>query len=160
MPILDIFKKKKPEKKKEKPEQKKAKPIEKPNGIKEEKPARKASLNDAGGPKTKVIKEARPRKIKEKKGLAFHVLKSPQITEKATNLSEKNQYVFKVWPETNKPQIKKAVEDLYDVDVLSVTIVNARPKKRRLGRISGWRPGYKKAMVRIKEGQKIEIMPR
>ncbi len=140
MSAFNIFKKKKPEKN--------AEPIEKPKKREEEKPKKQAIL------------EEKPRKTREKKGLAFGVLRSPQITEKATNLAEKNQYVFKVWSESNKHQIKKAVKDLYDVDVMSVKIINVRPKKRRLGRITGWRPGYKKAMVRIKEGQKIEIMPR
>ncbi len=88
------------------------------------------------------------------------ILKIPQTTEKATNLAEKNQYVFKVYPKTNKVEIKKAIENLYGVDVISVKIISVPRKKRKLGRISGWRKGYKKAIVRIKEGQKIEVLPR
>ena len=142
MPAFNIFKKKK------KPE-KKTEPIEKPKKIEEEKPKRE------------TVSEKKPRKIKEKKSdIAYRVLKAPQITEKATNLAEKNQYVFKVYPKTNKIEIKTAIEDLYNVDVLSVRIIKVRPKRRRLGRISGWRTGYKKAIVKIKAGQKIEVMPR
>jgi len=142
MPAFNIFKKKK------KPE-KKTEPIEKPKKIEEEKPKRE------------TVSEKKPRKIKEKKSdIAYRVLKAPQITEKATNLAEKNQYVFKVYPKTNKIEIKTAIEDLYNIDVLSVRIIKVRPKRRRLGRISGWRAGYKKAIVKIKAGQKIEVMPR
>jgi len=142
MPAFNIFKKKK------KPE-KKTEPIEKPKKIEEEKPKRE------------TVSEKKPRKIKEKKSdIAYRVLKAPQITEKATNLAEKNQYVFKVYPETNKIEIKKAIEDLYNVDISSVRIIKVKPKKRRLGKISGWRAGYKKAIVKIKAGQKIEVMPR
>jgi len=142
MPAFNIFKKKK------KPE-KKTEPIEKPKKIEEEKPKRE------------TVSEKKPRKIKEKKSdIAYRVLKTPQITEKATNLAEKNQYVFKVYPKTNKIEIKTAIEDLYNIDVLSVRIIKVRPKRRRLGRISGWRAGYKKAIVKIKAGQKIEVMPR
>lgn len=88
------------------------------------------------------------------------ILKSPHITEKATDLAKKNQYVFKIWPKTNKIEVKKAIEDLYKVDVLSVKIINIPRRKRKLGKISGWRKGYKKAIVKIKPGQKIEVLPR
>lgn len=88
------------------------------------------------------------------------ILLSPQITEKATDLTKKNQYIFKVYFKTNKNEIKKAIENLYKVNVLDVKIVKIPRKRRRLGRISGWRKGYKKAIVKIKEGQKIEVLPR
>jgi len=88
------------------------------------------------------------------------ILISPRITEKATAISQKNQYVFKVFPKANKTEIKKAIEDLYKVEVLDVKIINVPAKRRRLGRISGWKKGYKKVIVRIKEGQKLEVLPR
>jgi len=59
-----------------------------------------------------------------------------------------------------KLEIKKAIEGLYGVDVLSVKVINIPKRRRRLGRITGWRKGYKKAIVKIKKGQKIEIIPR
>jgi len=108
-----------------------------------------------------VKKEIKVEKSREKViGNAYRVLKTPHITEKATALAKENQYIFKIWPGANKVEVKKAIEDLYGVDVLSVKIINIPPKRRRLGRISGWRKGYKKAIVRIKEGQKIEVLPR
>ncbi|PJA84731.1 MAG: 50S ribosomal protein L23 [Candidatus Nealsonbacteria bacterium CG_4_9_14_3_um_filter_37_13] len=136
MILRDIFKKKKKEE---------------PAEVKEEKPV---------GEVTRV--KPRPSNpIKETKvGESWRVLKTPQVTEKATLLAKGNQYVFKVWSTAGKVEIKKAIENLYGVDVLSVKIIRVPAKRRRLGRIRGWRKGYKKAIVKIKEGQKIEIMPR
>lgn len=146
MPALNIFKRKKPEEKKE---------------VKKVEPAKEAEKIKTVKPEKEAVLERMPRKAKDKKeGLAYRILKVPQITEKATDLAEKNEYVFKVFPKANKTEVKKAVEDLYDVDVLSVRTIKVPPKKRRLGRIAGWREGYKKAIVKIKEGQKIEVMPR
>lgn len=92
--------------------------------------------------------------------MIYRILKAPQITEKATDLIKSNQYVFKVFPQANKNEIKKAIGDLYGVDVIAVKIIKIPAKRRKLGRISGWRKGYKKAIVKIKEGQKIEVLPR
>ncbi len=99
-------------------------------------------------------------KSEKKAGIGHQTLKFPHITEKATALAERNQHVFKVYPKANKIEIKKAIENIYGVDVISVKIINIPRRKRRLGKILGWRKGYKKAIVRVKEGQKIEIMPR
>jgi len=155
MPLLDIFKSKKIKKERErvKPEVK-PKVIEKPKGekIPEAKPTRvKATTRQ---PRPPV--ERAPKRV----GGAWRVLKTPQVTEKATGLVGQNQYVFKVWPKANKVETKKAIEDLYGVDVVSVKIIKVPRKRRRLGKISGWRRGYKKAIVKIKEGQKIEVLPR
>jgi large subunit ribosomal protein L23 len=87
------------------------------------------------------------------------ILISPLVSEKTTKMAESNQYVFRVHPKANKKEIKKAIEDWYGVDVLEVKIIKIPPKKRRLGRISGWRKGYKKAIVKIKKGQRIELAP-
>jgi len=122
--------------------------------------------------KAKEKAKEKPKEVKEKPfpepkarrgvktGEAWRVLKTPHVTEKAAALSEKNQYVFKVWPRANKTEIRKAIEDIYGVDVLSVRIIKVPRKQRRLGKVQGWRKGYKKAIVKIKEGQKIEIMPK
>jgi large subunit ribosomal protein L23 len=114
--------------------------------------------------RTKIAKpvKASPRQIKReaKIGEAWKVLKSPSITEKATDLVKQNQYAFKVWKNANKIEIGKAIEDIYGVDVMSVRIINIPSKKRRLGKTSGLKKGYKKAMVKIKGGQKIEVLPR
>ena len=109
---------------------------------------------------TKKIKKERKVSLEKKGRLAWRVLKEPHITEKATFLAQENQYVFRVFPDANKTEIKKAIEELYGVEVERVRIVNIPKKRRRLGRIEGWRKGYKKAMVKLKPGQKIEIIPR
>lgn len=148
MAFIDIFKKKK---KKERPSvasgEVKVSPQRK---VKEKKEKKKIEEKPA---EAKVAKE-------KKIDLAWKILKIPHVTEKATRLSEENQYVFKVWPEANKIQTKKAIEDIYGVDVVSVKVINVPRKKRKLGRTEGFRKGYKKAIIKIKEGQKIEIMPK
>jgi len=141
MGLFDFFKKKKkPEKKieKKKVEKKEVKKVEKKAEAKPEirKPRKKVS------------------------GVAYRVLSSAHVTEKATGLEAKNKYVFKVSPKANKIEIKKAIESLYGVEVINVRIINIPRKQRRLGKQKGWRKGYKKAIIRIKEGQRIEVMPR
>lgn len=139
MAIFNVFKKKEPEK-----PQKKAKPKT------EKKPVKKEVKKPV----------AAPLKPKKASVSSYRVLRAPQVTEKATDLLEKNQYVFKVFPDANKTEIKKTIEGAYGVDVEAVRIINIPRKKRRLGRVEGWQEGYKKAIVKIREGQKIEILPR
>jgi len=91
-------------------------------------------------------------------GFSFEAVRRPHISEKASYLSEKDQYIFEVAPDYNKNEVKNAVEGLYGVDVLSVNIIKIPAKKRRLGRVEGFKKGYKKAVVKIKNGQKIEIL--
>jgi large subunit ribosomal protein L23 len=149
MSLLDIFKRKKKEAEPEK------RPIKKP--VKKLKKPKVAEQPKEIKGEVRVPKEV-PKKTVP--GEAYRFLKTPQVTEKATGLVDQNQYVFKVWPRANKVEIKKAIEGLYGVDVMSMKIIKVPRKRRRLGRISGWRRGYKKAIVRIKEGQKIEVLPR
>ena len=82
------------------------------------------------------------------------------VTEKATGLSGQNQYVFVVKPSATKGEIQKSVHALYGVDVARVRIVQVHAKKMRLGRIKGIKKGYKKAIVKVKEGQSIDIFQR
>lgn len=93
----------------------------------------------------------------KKKGFSYGIIQEPHISEKSTNLGKENKYIFKVYKNANKPEIKKAVEGIYGVDVLSVNVIKIPKKKRRLGRTKGFRKGYTKAVVMVKEGQKIEI---
>lgn len=89
----------------------------------------------------------------------WNVLKSPCITEKAVDISALgNFYVFKVNKEANKIEIKKAVEERYKVNVIQVRTTTIPRKKIKRGRTEGFKPGYKKAIVKIKEGQKIEMI--
>lgn len=142
MALLDIFKKK--------PKKKAAKLIKKETKAAEEKPREE---------KKEVILASKKENKAEFRE-AFRVLRSPHVSEKASFLTRNNQYIFNVFPDVNKLEVKKAVESVYGVDTESVRIINVPRKQRRLGRTLGWRKGYKKAIVRIKEGQKIEIMPR
>ena len=135
MALRDIFKKKK------KPEEKQ-----------ETKKLKEAEV------KEKIVVPKRERKTVI--GEARQILKSPHVTEKATDLAGRNKYVFKVGLKANKIEIKKAIQGIYDVDVLDVRTIKIPRKQRRLGRHKGWRKGYKKAIVKIKEGQKIEVLPR
>lgn len=91
----------------------------------------------------------------------FDVLRAPLLTERATDLKEKNNQVcFKVDPRANKKAVKAAVENIFNVKVTGVRIVNTRPKPKKFGRSLGMRMGYKKAIVSLKVGDKIEIFER
>ena len=83
-------------------------------------------------------------------------IKKPLVTEKAVGLSKENKYVFRVWSGANKVEVKKSVEKLYGVKVKEVRVLNAVGKKRQIGRFQGWKPGFKKAIVSLKEGHKID----
>ena len=140
--------------------------------LKRKKEAEKAKKNPAkslqsrhlGGsasipPKVGLGGEEKPvRALTKRGGFSYEVVKQPHISEKATYLAEKNQYIFEISPNYNKKEIKKSVEGIYGVDVLSVNIVKIPAKRRRIGRTEGFRKGYVKAIIKIKEGQKIEIL--
>ncbi len=86
------------------------------------------------------------------------VIRRPLITEKATGLQEKlNQYAFEVDPRSNKIEIKRAVEVRFNVQVTKVCTMNVPGKLKRLGRFTGRRPNWKKAIVTLAEGEKIEL---
>lgn len=93
-------------------------------------------------------------KPKSKSWLAGRFLVSPHVSEKATTLGEE-RVVFKIARVANKPAIKQAVESRYGVEVKSVNIIAERGKKRRRGAILGIKPGFKKAIVTLKAGNKI-----
>lgn len=83
----------------------------------------------------------------------------PIVTEKATLLLEQNKYVFDVNPKATKPEIKAAIESLFDVKVKSVNTMNPPRKKRRVGKFSGYKPHYKRAIVTLAEGDSITLYP-
>lgn len=88
---------------------------------------------------------------------AYDVIVTPVITEKSTMASENNQVVFNVRPEATKPQIKQAVEQLFDVKVKSVNTLNRKGKVKRFKGILGRRKDTKKAVVTLEEGQSIDV---
>lgn len=150
MALLDRFKK---QPKKEEERKKREKKIE----------------PEAEGTKEKSVlkEETKQKEIKGGKNQlawAYQIVKGAHITEKATFLNEQNKYVFRVFARANKKEIKEAIEALYGVKVAKVHIVHSAPKKRRLGRYEGWRQGlkkgFKKAIVSLEAGERIELSPR
>ena len=121
------------------------------------KAAKVSAAKESTKEKPEAVAKVSTGKIKNAK-FSYEAVKQPHISEKASYLAEKDQYTFEISPNYNKKEIKDAVEGIYGVDVLSVNIIRIPAKKRRLGRTEGFRKAYKKAVVRIKEGQKIEIL--
>ena len=87
----------------------------------------------------------------------FEVLRRPIISEKNTALAAKNKYTFEVATEANKPQIKEAVEKTFKVKVVAVNVMIVPGKMRRLGRHQGMTREWKKAVVTLRPGDKIEL---
>lgn len=81
-----------------------------------------------------------------------------RLTEKSAMLGPDRQYVFKVASTASKPEIKRAVELLFKVKVDGVQVSNVKSKARRFGQILGKRKGWKKAYVKLAEGQKIDVV--
>ncbi len=88
----------------------------------------------------------------------LEILKAPVITEKGTRLGqEEGKYLFKVDPKATKDEIKNAVEKIFKVKVDSIATINVKPKKKRVGRYAGMSNKYKKAIVKLAEGQTINL---
>jgi large subunit ribosomal protein L23 len=87
----------------------------------------------------------------------YDVIVSPVITEKATALSELNKVVFRVRPEATKPQIKEAVEKLFEVKVVSVNTLVTKGKRKVFRGRRGQRSDVKKAVVTLQAGQAIDV---
>ncbi|MBI2064016.1 MAG: 50S ribosomal protein L23 [Candidatus Yanofskybacteria bacterium] len=88
---------------------------------------------------------------------SYRVVLSPHIAEKGTVLGEQNKYIFKINENANKTEIKKAVGNLYGVEVAKVSVLHMPSKYRQVGRHEGKKSGFKKAIVTLKEGSKIDI---
>ena len=88
----------------------------------------------------------------------LEIIKAPVITEKGSTLAqEEGKYLFKVDPKATKSEIKDAVEKIFKVKVDRITTINVKPKKRRVGRYAGMTNKYKKAIVKLAEGQTIDL---
>ncbi len=88
----------------------------------------------------------------------MNVVLAPVVSEKSTFVADKNrQYVFRVADHATKPEIKAAVELMFKIKVDSVTVSNVRGKPRRFGKVIGRRRNWKKAYVRVAEGQEINF---
>ncbi|HVN26105.1 MAG TPA: 50S ribosomal protein L23 [Candidatus Paceibacterota bacterium] len=86
------------------------------------------------------------------------IIKKPWITEKAALMGADRKYVFLVREKASKPEIKKAIRDIYKVDVTDVNVVNRPAKSKRYMNRRGVQEGYRKAIVTLKEGQKIDLV--
>ncbi len=88
---------------------------------------------------------------------ARQVLIAPVVSEKSYSLIDENKYSFRVHEKAHKTQVRQAVEELFDVHVEKVNILKVQPKPKRRGTFRGSRPGWKKAIVQLREGETIEI---
>ena len=87
----------------------------------------------------------------------FDIIYAPIITEKSAMMANENKYAFKVDPRANKTEIKQAIENIFNVKVVSITTANSHPKKRRVGKYTGYTDKYKKAIVKLAEGNSINF---
>lgn len=118
---------------------------------------KKKDEKDSGNDKKiEATKNKENLKKTSKKGESYRFLISPLLTEKGTIAREEGKYFFKASESANKIEIKKAVENIFGVKVKDVNVVNIPRKKRRFGRNQGFKAGYKKAIVTLVKGEKIE----
>lgn len=88
----------------------------------------------------------------------LEIIKAPIVTEKSNDLAQnEGKYLFKVSEKATKDEIKEAIEKIFNVKVEKISTINAKTKKRRVGRYSGLTNRYKKAIVKLAEGQTIEL---
>ena len=88
---------------------------------------------------------------------AYDIIKRPLITEKTTKLVDAGKYTFEVMQGVNKVEIKKAIEELFNVTVVDINVVNVRKKERRVGKYSGFAPAVRKAIVTLQKGQTLDV---
>ena len=87
----------------------------------------------------------------------YDIIKKPIITEKSSGLVEKLQYTFEVDPKSNKTEIKEAIQKIFKVTVVEVRTINVRRKAKKMQKYEGFKPAYKKAIVRLAPGQTIDV---
>jgi len=88
---------------------------------------------------------------------ASQVILRPVISEKSLDETQRGKYTFRVHGNAHKTQIRQAVEQLFEVHVEAVNVIKVRPKPKRRGATRGTRPGWKKAIVQVREGESIPI---
>ena len=89
----------------------------------------------------------------------LNLIKYPVISDKATRLLERNKYTFMVDRKANKFTIKKVIEFIFDVNVIKINTLTQPNKKRTVGRFSGKKSQYKKAIITLKDGDSINLFP-
>ena len=88
---------------------------------------------------------------------SYDIIVRPLITEKSMKLVDEGKYTFEVKQGANKVEVKKAVEELFKVDVTAINMMNTQRKRRRVGKYEGLRPAVQKAIVTLAEGQKLDV---
>jgi large subunit ribosomal protein L23 len=127
---------------------------------KKSKPAKKTAKKSSVKSLEQEAKKSEKPKVKTKKEdtkESHRILIRPIISEKATDLTANGQYVFEVFPRATKPEIGKAVKNVYGVTPVKVRIINSAGKEVRFGRDTGKLKNKKKAIVTLRKGDKIEI---
>lgn len=89
---------------------------------------------------------------------SYETIVHPVISEKGTGMAEQGKYLFRVRRDSNKMEIKKAVQDIFKVKVREVNTMNVRGKMKRLRHRAGMTSAWKKAIVTLKKGEKIEFV--
>ena len=87
----------------------------------------------------------------------YDIIFAPVITEKSEKMKEQGKYAFKVDVKATKPQIKKAIESIFNVKVEKINTLNSHPKKKRVGKYTGMTNKYKKAIVKLAKGNTISF---
>lgn len=87
----------------------------------------------------------------------LEIIKAPVITEKSGVIAQNGKYVFKVDSRANKIEIKQAIEKIFNVHIKEIRTINVKPKKRRVGRYTGLTNRCKKAIVKLAEGEEINL---
>ena len=87
----------------------------------------------------------------------YDIIFAPVITEKSEKMKEQVKYAFKVDAKATKPQIKKAIESIFNVKVEKINTLNSHPKKKRVGKYTGMTNKYKKAIVKLAKGKTISF---
>jgi large subunit ribosomal protein L23 len=85
------------------------------------------------------------------------ILLAPVVSEKSYSLIGEGKYVFRIHPDAHRTQVRQAVEQLFGVHVEGVNVLKVQPKPKRRGLSKGIKPGWKKAIVQLREGESIEI---
>ncbi len=161
MAFLDILRSRKREEARPKrPPRGALKRVERP--VKKQEEIKIASQEKKKKETEKTKKEEIPKeepKVKTKQSaLAAAFLLGPHITERTASLAKMNVYTFKVSPSANKVLVKKAIKEMFGFSPVKVRIVKAPPKKRIVRGKTGIKPGFKKALVYLKKGDKIEFV--
>jgi len=116
----------------------------------------KSTRRDEGSKDSRPTESA-PKRSKGETGDAYRILLRGVVSEKASLLAGRSQYIFMVQPQANKISIKRAISRLYGVTPLAVNIVNVRGKALRYGRTEGRTKDWKKAVVTLKSGDRIDV---